>query len=78
VDGDLDRWQALHEAAESLPADQREVFGLRFYHGWSNDEVAHTLNVSTKTVTRLWDRATVALRTRLGGRPLPEGVEPLP
>jgi RNA polymerase sigma factor (sigma-70 family) len=32
---DLERWAALHEAVESLPAELREVFGLRFYHGWT-------------------------------------------
>src|SRR5262249_22699535 len=34
-EGELERWQSLHEVVASLPADQREVFGLRFYHGWA-------------------------------------------
>src|SRR5262249_31686133 len=30
----LERWAAFHEAVETLPAEQREVVGLTFYHGW--------------------------------------------
>jgi RNA polymerase sigma-70 factor (ECF subfamily) len=37
---DLERWAALHEAAGRLPADEREVFGLVFYHGWTRQQVA--------------------------------------
>ncbi len=70
-DEELDRWQALHEAAAELPAEQREVFALRFYHGWGVEEVAGLLQVSTKTVTRLWLRAQMALTEKLGGKPLP-------
>ena len=52
------------------------MFGLRFYHGWGNQEVAELLQVSTKTVTRLWLRAQLAVGEKLGGRPLPGGDEP--
>jgi RNA polymerase sigma-70 factor (ECF subfamily) len=65
----LDYWEAFHEAVVALPADQREVFSLRFYHGWDNPEIADLLQVSTKTVTRIYLRAQAALSTRLGGPP---------
>lgn len=77
---DLDRWQALHEAVAALPPDQREAFSLRFYHGWGMQEVADLLQISTRTVTRLWLRAQVALGAKLGA-PLPEekdGNDPQP
>src|SRR5204863_9617742 len=32
-DADLDRWADLHEAARRLPAEPREAFARRFYHG---------------------------------------------
>ncbi len=67
-DEDLERWAALHEAVEQLPPDQREVFSLRFYHGWSVEEVAELLQVSTRTVTRLWVRAQIDLTKQIGGR----------
>jgi RNA polymerase sigma-70 factor (ECF subfamily) len=66
---DLDCWQSLHEAVETLPANQREVFSLRLYHGWSNEQIAECLQVSTRTVIRLWIRAQIALTARLGDQP---------
>src|SRR5262249_32755340 len=36
----LDRWAALHEAVEGLPAEEREVFGLRYYHRWEEATIA--------------------------------------
>jgi RNA polymerase sigma factor (sigma-70 family) len=46
---DLDRWQALHEAIQSLPAAQGEVFGLTYYHGWTQAEIAALLGISMVT-----------------------------
>jgi RNA polymerase sigma-70 factor (ECF subfamily) len=68
---DAERWHDLHEAVAALPDELREVFGLRFYHGWTHQEIADSLQVSTRTVTRLWFRAQVRLTERLGARPLP-------
>lgn len=63
----LDRWAAFHAAAGGLPAELREVFGLRFYHDWTNDRVADLLGVDEKTVRRRWLRAVDALKAALGG-----------
>src|SRR5262249_29733208 len=65
-DDEMDRWQALHEAAQQLPADCREVFALRFYHGWDQEQIAERLQVSTRTVTRLWSQALLALNESVG------------
>jgi RNA polymerase sigma factor (sigma-70 family) len=69
---DLDRWQALHEAVERLPAQLREVFGLTFYHGGTQQEIAELLGVSDRQVRRLWRQVCLRLHEMLGGD-LPAG-----
>jgi RNA polymerase sigma-70 factor (ECF subfamily) len=51
---DLERWAALQQAVEKLPAEEREVFGLTFYHGWSQAQIAELLQISDRQVRRLW------------------------
>jgi RNA polymerase sigma-70 factor (ECF subfamily) len=65
---DLDRWAALHEAAESLPAEEREVFGLTFYHDWTQQQIAELFGVDERTVRRRLRRAVEALSEALGGQ----------
>jgi DNA-directed RNA polymerase specialized sigma24 family protein len=36
----LERWCAFHEQVEALPAAEREVVSLLFYHGWTKAEIA--------------------------------------
>ncbi len=74
-DHELERWAALHEAVERLPAELREVFSLRLYHGWSMEEIAGLLQVSSKTVTRHWLRAQLRLNELLGGPAVPGAEE---
>ena len=64
---ELDRWCALHEAVERLPVEQREVFGLTFYHGWTQAHVGELLGVDERTVRRRWQAACLALNDALGG-----------
>ena len=54
AEDDIDDWQALHEAVAALPAEQREVFSLRLYHGCTVEETAALLKISPRTVIRLW------------------------
>ena len=70
--GKLERWTALHEAAERLPAEEREVFGLVFYHGWTQAHVGALLGIDPRTVRRRWQAACLALHAALDGM-LPEG-----
>jgi RNA polymerase sigma-70 factor (ECF subfamily) len=70
-DEELDRWQALHEGVAALPADLREAFSLRFYHGWGSQEIADLLQVTSRTVNRTLVRAMTELSEKMGGRPLP-------
>ena len=64
---ELDRWQALHEAVEKLPVEEREVFGLVFYHGWTQLQIAGLLNVNERTVRRYWQSACLRLSEMLNG-----------
>jgi RNA polymerase sigma factor (sigma-70 family) len=68
---DLDRWAALQEAVERLPADEREVFGLTFYHGWKQAEIAGLLRVIDRQVRRLFAQACLRLKAEVGDLPDP-------
>jgi RNA polymerase sigma factor (sigma-70 family) len=64
---DLDLWQRFHEEVERLPAEEREVVGLRFYQGWSEAEIAALLDVTDRTVRRRWASGCARVSTALGG-----------
>jgi len=66
---ELDRWTALHEAVERLPADRREVFSCAFYHGWTQVQIAELLGVSERQVRRLWIDACLRLKEAVGKLP---------
>jgi RNA polymerase sigma-70 factor (ECF subfamily) len=66
---------ALREAVDSLPPRCREVFELSRTHGLSYAEIAHTMEISVKTVEAQMGKALRTLRDRLAawlptGRPL--------
>jgi RNA polymerase sigma-70 factor (ECF subfamily) len=63
--GELERWCAFHDEVERLPAEEREVVGLIFYHGWTQDEVAELFEVNVRTVQRWWQSARLALHRRV-------------
>jgi len=65
--GSLADWTAFHEAVESLPTDEREVFQLTWYAGLPQADIARLLGVSIPTVRRRWRAARVALYYALGG-----------
>lgn len=69
---ELERWTAFHEAVERLPAEEREVVGLVFYHGWTQARVAELFGVSERTVARRWHSACLHLRNQLNDQ-LPSG-----
>jgi RNA polymerase sigma-70 factor (ECF subfamily) len=62
---DLDRWSRFHEEVGRLPAEEREVVSLVFYHGWEQADVAELLQVSIRTVRRRWESALVTLHARV-------------
>ena len=57
---------ALAAALRALPQRQREVVVLRHLHGYTQDEVAEALGVSSETVKTHLRRGVEALRERLG------------
>lgn len=67
---ELERWCCLHEEVENLPVEEREVFGLIFYHGWKQDEVAKLFDVNVRTVQRWWTSALKRLKDLLSDWPL--------
>jgi RNA polymerase sigma-70 factor (ECF subfamily) len=70
--GDLELWARFHEAAAALPVEEREAFGLLFYHGYTRQQAALLLGVSERTVYRWWSSACLALNKTLGGTLPPE------
>jgi RNA polymerase sigma-70 factor (ECF subfamily) len=72
---DLERWEAFHEAMARLPAEEREVMGLAFYHGWTQTQIAALFQVSERTVARRWNSACLQLQTMLDGK-LPGQLAP--
>jgi RNA polymerase sigma factor (sigma-70 family) len=54
---ELERWCQFHREVERLPAEEREVVGLVFYHGWTQADVAELFGVSERTVRRRWEAA---------------------
>jgi RNA polymerase sigma-70 factor (ECF subfamily) len=58
---ELERWERFHEGWEKLPAEEREVMALRYYHGWTEEQVAELFGVSVRTVQRRWQNAQVKL-----------------
>jgi RNA polymerase sigma-70 factor (ECF subfamily) len=58
---ELERWCAFHREVEGLPAEEREVVGLIFYHGWKQADVAELFGVSERTVRRRWEAALAKL-----------------
>ena len=66
---DLERWSAFHTLIADLPSEEREVVGLVFYHGWTQDQVAELFQVSERTVRRWWVSAQMRLKEQLRQMP---------
>jgi RNA polymerase sigma-70 factor (ECF subfamily) len=68
---ELELWGRFHESVERLPAEEREVFSLGFYHGWSQPEIAELFGVCERTVRRRWCDACIMLTHLVGQLPRP-------
>ena len=66
---DFEFWAGFHQAVDRLPAEEREVVGLVFYHGWTQAQIADLFAVDERTVRRRWQRACGTLRDLLGDPP---------
>jgi RNA polymerase sigma-70 factor (ECF subfamily) len=58
---DLDLWCRFHQAVDQLPAEEREVLGLVFYHGWTQVQIAELFQVDERTIRRRWQSACLRL-----------------
>jgi RNA polymerase sigma-70 factor (ECF subfamily) len=67
---DFEVWSRFHEAVDQLPADEREVVGLVFYHGWTQARIAELFKVDDRTIRRRWSSACQRLRD-IVGEPIP-------
>jgi RNA polymerase sigma-70 factor (ECF subfamily) len=65
---DLDRWRAFHEEVANLPVEEREVFGLAYYQGWTHEQIAALFQRNTRTIGRYWQSACRMLKERLHGQ----------
>lgn len=63
---DLEAMTEFHEAVEQLPVEEREAFSLKYYHGWSLDDIADLFQVSVRTVQRWQKDAEALIRERVG------------
>ncbi len=63
---DQDRWVRFHEAVDRLPVEEREVVGLVFYHGWTQNRIADLFKVDERTIRRRWAAACQRLRETVG------------
>ncbi len=61
----LDAWARFHEAVESLPSDERDVFSLIWYGEANQREAAELLGVTERTVLRRLIRARLLLHESL-------------
>lgn len=66
---DVAEWTEFHERVDSLPDDEREVFGLLYYEGISQEEAATLLGCSVRTVRRRWNDAKLRLHGELTDGP---------
>ena len=63
----LEAWASFHEAVDTIPDDEREVFQLVWYGGMQQQDVASLLEVSVPTVKRRMHRARKRLSVLVAG-----------
>jgi RNA polymerase sigma-70 factor (ECF subfamily) len=56
---------AFHEGVAALPAEERAVVGLVYYHGPTQAAVAELLGAHVRTVQRRWESALLKLRAAM-------------
>ncbi len=61
-------WTEFHRKVEELPEELRTAFDLLWYQGLTQEQAAHLLNVSVRTVKRRWQSARLALYDALDHR----------
>jgi RNA polymerase sigma factor (sigma-70 family) len=67
---EFEKWCLFHQQVEKLPAEEREVVGLIFYHAWKQQQVAEMFGVTVRTVQRWWRSALGQLQDVLSDWPI--------
>ena len=65
----LAEWTRFHETVEALTEDDRNLFGMVWYLGMTQDEIAALLGCSSRTVRRRWDEAKRAFTSACQAEP---------
>jgi RNA polymerase sigma-70 factor (ECF subfamily) len=65
---ELELWERFHNAVERLETEQREVFSLAFYHGWTQPQIADLFGVHERTIRRRWQSACIELSRLVDGQ----------
>lgn len=65
---DVASWTQFHEAAAALNDDDRELFNLVWYLGVNQEQAAHALGCSVRTVARRWDLLKRHIVVKLKGQ----------
>ncbi|MDR3714711.1 MAG: RNA polymerase sigma factor [Puia sp.] len=58
--------QKVRRAIQRLPRRQQEVINLRFYQGFTNDQIAGIMDINYQSAGNLIHKAILALRKQLG------------
>lgn len=58
---DLESWSEFHAQVEALPEQEREVVNLLWYQGFTQEEAASVLGISSRTLKRRWHSARLKL-----------------
>ena len=61
----MQQWGDFHRCVSELPDKESEVFELLWYHEMKQEEAAELLNISTRTIKRMWRSARLLLHERL-------------
>ncbi len=63
----LEDWSRFHEIVEFLSPEQKEVFELLWYQGFSQQEASTVLDVSIRTIKRRWQEARLTIHAAMDG-----------
>jgi DNA-directed RNA polymerase specialized sigma24 family protein len=66
----LGRWTRFHECVDQLDCEERELFGLMWYHGLRLKDAAEVLQMPERTAKRRWREVRLKLREQLAGEML--------
>jgi RNA polymerase sigma factor (sigma-70 family) len=63
----LGEWTRFHQTVDALPEPERDLFGMVWYLGLSQPEIAVILGCSVRTVRRRWDETKQLFIARFRG-----------